>query len=242
MKTLVINGSPMMDKGNTALILGPFIEGMKEAGSDVEVLYVKKLVINPCQGEYNCWLKTPGECFQDDDMKDVLKKFHACDILVFAAPVYVDGVPGPLKMLIDRLIPSGVPFIECRDDHCRHAGRMGMKKISRFALVSNCGFWEMDNFDPMVVHMKAFCRNIRADFCGALLRPHGGALRAMMQMGGIVDDIFEAAKDAGRQIVQNGPISEENLKIIGKELVPRDMYIEYANQYFTEVLDKLSHG
>ena len=29
-KVIVINGSPSMDKGNTALILNPFIEGMKD--------------------------------------------------------------------------------------------------------------------------------------------------------------------------------------------------------------------
>ncbi|GAH36327.1 unnamed protein product, partial [marine sediment metagenome] len=29
-KVIVINGSPSMDEGNTALILNPFLEGMKE--------------------------------------------------------------------------------------------------------------------------------------------------------------------------------------------------------------------
>jgi multimeric flavodoxin WrbA len=33
MKVLVFNGSPNMDKGNTALILYPFIEGMREEGA-----------------------------------------------------------------------------------------------------------------------------------------------------------------------------------------------------------------
>ena len=37
MKVLAINGSPHMDEGNTAMILNPFLEGMKEAGSEVEV-------------------------------------------------------------------------------------------------------------------------------------------------------------------------------------------------------------
>lgn len=43
----------------------------------------------------------------------------------------------------------------------------------KMVLVSNCGFWEMDNFDPLLVHLKALCRNAEAEFVGALLRLHG---------------------------------------------------------------------
>ncbi len=32
MKVMAINGSPNMGKGNTALVLDPFLEGMREAG------------------------------------------------------------------------------------------------------------------------------------------------------------------------------------------------------------------
>jgi len=34
-----------MEKGNTALILNPFLDGMKEAGAQVELVYSKKLNI-----------------------------------------------------------------------------------------------------------------------------------------------------------------------------------------------------
>lgn len=69
MKVLAINSSPRMDKGNTALILNPFLEGMKEAGAEVELFYTSKLKIHPCTSEFNCWIKTPGECLHNDDMK-----------------------------------------------------------------------------------------------------------------------------------------------------------------------------
>ena len=50
MKVVAINSSPNMDKGNTALILDPFLEGMREVGADVELFYTRKMKINPCQG------------------------------------------------------------------------------------------------------------------------------------------------------------------------------------------------
>lgn len=42
MKVPAINSSPKMDKGNTALILAPFLEGMREAGAEVELFYPKE--------------------------------------------------------------------------------------------------------------------------------------------------------------------------------------------------------
>jgi len=37
-KTVAINGSPRKDKGNTAFVLGPFIQGMTDAGCEVELV------------------------------------------------------------------------------------------------------------------------------------------------------------------------------------------------------------
>jgi len=238
MKVVAINSSPNMDKGNTALILGPFLEGMREVGADVELFHTRKMKINPCQGEFNCWLKTPGKCFQKDDMQMLLPKLAEADVLVLATPLYVDGVTGPMKNLLDRIIPLAQPFFELRDGHCRHPGRDGSKG-SHLVLVSNCGFWEIDNFNPMLVHMKAVSKNMAREFAGALLRPHGPALMKMMEMGAPVDDILDAAKEAGRQLVEDGRISPETLKGVSRELLPLEMYIEIVNKKFQEELSAL---
>lgn len=238
MKVIAINSSPNMGKGNTALVLDPFLEGMREAGAEVELFYTKKLKINPCQGEINCWVKTPGKCLQQDDMQMLLPKLGEADILVLASPVYVDGVTGPMKNLLDRIIPLAQPFFELRDGHCRHPGRDGTEG-GKLVLVSNCGFWEKDNFDPMLVHMEAVSRNMGREFAGALLRPHGLALRGMMEMGMVVDDVFEAAKEAGRQLVQDGRMSPETLKAVSRELLPLEMYVQIVNQRFQGALDAL---
>lgn len=242
MKVLTVNSSPQMEKGNTALIMNPFLEGMKNAGAEVEVLYTARLNIKPCSGDYGCWIKTPGECIHDDDMADIVPKVSKADILVFATPVYVDGVTSQLKCFMDRLITTGLPFIEIRDDHCRHPSREGGCTDGKFVLISTCGFWELDNFDPMIVHMKAFCRNTNREFSGAILRPHAGSMRPMMEMGFAMDEIFSAARDLGQELVSKGTMSEDKLKLVSKELVPRDMYVDFANQAFQDALKKLGHG
>jgi multimeric flavodoxin WrbA len=108
MKVLAINGSPHMDEGNTAMILSPFLEGMKEAGAIVELFYVRKLKIGPCNGDMSCWFKNPGKCGQDDDMQMLLPKFKDADVIVWASPVYYAGITGPLKNLMDRQLPLHV--------------------------------------------------------------------------------------------------------------------------------------
>lgn len=237
MRIVAINGSPNMGKGNTALILHPFLEGMKDKGAEVDLFYTKKLEINPCQGEFGCWIKTPGKCFQQDDMEILLPLMDQSDVLVLATPIYVDGMTGPMKNLLDRIIPGVQPFMELRDGHCRHPFRQ-KHKGGKLVLVSTCGYWEKDNFDPLLVHMEAVSKNLGRDFIGALLRPHGPALRSMMKRG-MVDDIFEGAREAGGQLVTDGKMSSKTLDLISRELIPVKMYLQIINSEFDKVLERI---
>jgi len=237
MKVVAINSSPKMDEGNTALILDPFLDGMKESGAEVEVFYTNNLKINPCMGELNCWIKTPGECFQKDDMRMLLPKLGRAQVWVLATPVYVDGMTGTMKNLIDRMVPGALPFFELHDGHCRHPAREGSVKDGKVVLVSNCGFWEIDNFDPLIAHVEAMCKNFAREFAGALLRPQGGGLRYMRDRGMPMDDIFEAAKEAGRQLVRDGHMAADTLATVSRELMPRDTFIQAANASFHKLIE-----
>jgi multimeric flavodoxin WrbA len=238
MTILAFNGSPKTDKGNTARILTPFLEGLKEAGAEVELYYTKKLKINPCQGESNCWFKHPGRCWQDDDMNKLLPKIREADILVFASPVYCDGATGPMKNLLDRLLPILATCYTMRDGHTR-VGIADDCRFKKVVLVSTCGLWEVDNFDPFLVHMKAFCRNLASEFAGALLRPHAGILQAMVQAGPPIDDVFDSARRAGRQLVMEGRMNAETLETVSRELIPRDRYINEVNAWVTQEQSKI---
>ena len=82
MNVLAINGSPHMDEGNTALILNPFLKGMRETGANVDLFYTRKLDIGPCNGDMSCWFTNPGECSQKDDMQILYPKFREADVIV----------------------------------------------------------------------------------------------------------------------------------------------------------------
>ncbi len=234
MKVLAINGSPHMDKGNTALILHPFLEGTREEGAQVELLYTRKLDIKPCLGCFGCWIKTPGKCVQRDDMAALLPKLRGADVWIFATPVYFDAVSGPLKNLIDRMTPFLRLYAELRDGHSRHLVEEGQKD-GKVVLVSNCGLWEMDNFDALLHHVEAACKHVGREFAGALLRPHGGTFRELLERGKPVDDVLDAAREAGRQLVREGRIWRETLDIVGRELISLDQYVEGMNERAREL-------
>jgi len=225
MRVIAINISPKMDKGNTALILNPFLEGMKEAGAEVELFYTKKLNINPCQGEYSCSIKTPGKCYQKDDMQTIYPKLHSADIWVFATPLHVSNMTGTMKVLIDRiLIPMGKPQLELHEGHCHHPLREVVEN-GKIVLISNCGYWELDNFDLLIDQIKALCVHAERKFAGALLRPHGVIVKSMIARGADINDIFEAAKEAGNQLINDGKMNPDTLKTVCRELVPLEMYV-----------------
>lgn len=219
MKVLAINGSPKMDAGNTARILNPFLEGMREAGADVELFHTRKLNIGPCNGDMSCWFRNPGRCGQNDDMQMLYPKFEDADVIVWATPVYFSGVTGPLKNLMDRQLPLHVPG-------------MTPKKRQKVVLVSSCGAWEIEAFDPIIVQMKAIYSSPDAEFIAALLRPGAEAMRYMPE--GAMDDVINAAREAGRELVKTGRIPESLLKTVSRPLMSEDEYMKAGEKFLEE--------
>lgn len=228
MKVLAINGSPHKGKGNTALILDPFLEGLRDAGAEVELVCVRDVHINPCLGCFGCWMRTPGKCVQEDDMAGLLPKLRQADVWVLATPLYFDGASGPLKNLMDRMTAFLRLAAEVRDGRSCHVVEEEVQG-GKVVLVSNCGLWEMGNFDPLVTQVKGFCEHVQREFAGALLRPHGQTLRDLLREGEPVHDILEAAREAGRELARDGRISGETLIAVGRPLVSLEEYVERVN-------------
>jgi multimeric flavodoxin WrbA len=237
MKVFAINASPRMEKGNTARILNPFIEGMKSAGAEVDVAYAQKLKINPCLGCLSCVLRTPGQCVQKDDMETTFLQYAFSDAVVWATPVYVDGPTAQMKTIVDRLFrAAGLnPGYEIRDGHQRVKRLNNDVAPKKVVLISTCGLYEMDNFDVLTHFMEAFAKDADFNLVGTLLRPHANVLRGFDLK---VDDIFQAAKDAGIQFVRDGKIADKTSAIVSRELLPIDDYVEIFNRFIEEQAKK----
>ncbi len=235
MKVLAINGSPHMDQGNTAMVLEPFLHGLRDAGAVVETVYTRKMDIHPCTGEVSCWFRTPGECYIQDDMQALYPRIRETDLWVFAIPLYWWGMPGPMKNLVDRMMPLGGAKWE------HHEGRyvsIGEKPAvpGKVVLVSSAGMWHMGVFDALLAHMREISAGVSREFAGALLRPQATVLKPMEEAGAPLDDIWDAAREAGRQLASEGKMSTETLETVSREVMPEAAYVEAVNEAFAQLL------
>ncbi len=242
MKILAVNGSPRKKKSNTDRLLLPFIEGAKEEGAEVDLLYLQGKKIKPCLGCFNCWLKTPGVCAQKDDMAGVLDLLRNADVLVLATPLYICSMTAQMKVMLDRIIPLILPFIEVRDGRCTHFMRDGSKESS-MVLISNCGFHEMRHFDELVDHIKVFAGLGGRKYLGSLLRPHGHMMEVFDAMApDRMKPVYEACREAGKYAARDEVIPQDVLDRVAQELMPREDFIKAANSYFQSEIDKNTKG
>ncbi len=99
---LVLSGSPRRD-GNSDRLCDRFMLGAREAGHEVEKIFLRDRNINYCLGCGACY--DTHECVQKDDMSGILQKMVEADVLVFGTPVYFYTLNAQLKTLIDRTAP-----------------------------------------------------------------------------------------------------------------------------------------
>jgi hypothetical protein len=226
MKVLILNGSPRQNKGNTGSMITALEQGLQVETSEIITKNVYQLNIKPCQGCVSCWTQTPGKCIQKDDMENILQLITESDILILATPVYIDGMTGRLKILIERMIPLVKGRVELRNDHMRHLPR-DTKKQGRIVLVSPSGFAEMDNFEPLLSHVKGIAKHLDYSYVGEILAP---SFR-----WGYNEESYEKALEivanAGEELVRKGSIPP-NVSEMLSELASRERAIETLNKLF----------
>ena len=101
-KVLIVSSSPRKG-GNSETLAAAFAKGAREAGNQVETVYLREKQVSFCKGCLAC-LKL-GHCVIQDDAVEIAAKMHDANVLVFATPVYYYCVSGQLKTMLDRANP-----------------------------------------------------------------------------------------------------------------------------------------
>jgi multimeric flavodoxin WrbA len=207
-----------------------FLSGAESAGASVEVLYPAKMKIAHCVGCLNCWFKTPGVCRHKDDMPSLIGRIGIADLVVFASPVYVDGMTGQMKKMFDRFVSYAEPYFVFEGKRSYHHGRVS-RHISA-VVISVCGFPEREHFQAISLHFKRIFQNMHAELLGEFYFP-GSSI--FFSNPDLVADQFKAVEKAGREVVENGRISPEIIEAANRE------YIEDPRA-FGEEINELFHN
>ncbi|MBN1485594.1 MAG: flavodoxin family protein [Chloroflexia bacterium] len=78
----------------------------------VTLMALREMDILPCQACRSCWVKTPGECVLEDDMRYVGQTYIQADFVLLASPVHMGFSSALLQTAIDRLRPLLHPYTE----------------------------------------------------------------------------------------------------------------------------------
>ena len=116
MATVVgILGSPRL-RGNTHILVSHILDGAREAGADTDLVLLKDLTIQECDGCHACWHGKP--CPKADDMNDLYPRLIQADAIVLGSPVYWYGPTGLMKLFIDRLV-----YFNCPENRAKIRGK-----------------------------------------------------------------------------------------------------------------------
>ena len=99
-RILILSSSPRKG-GNSDTLCDEFLRGAKEAGNDVEKIFLRDKKINYCTGCSTCSLHHKP-CPQKDDAAEIIDKMVAADFIVLASPFYFYTMSAQMKTLIDR--------------------------------------------------------------------------------------------------------------------------------------------
>ena len=141
---------------------------------------------------------------------------NMADVVVLAAPVYVDAPPAAVLRAMEFL--GSDPL----------AVRPGRPRL--LAAVTNCGFPEASHTALSLDMYALFAQTADLAWAGGLGVGGGGALhgKPLAAMGGAGRHVRKALDLAARSLAQGRPIPEEARELAARPAVPKWLYLLFA--------------
>ncbi len=236
MNILAINSSPRTgDRSKTELMLNHLTDGMRDAGAQVEVINLREKTIKSCIGCFTCWTKTPGKCFHKDHMtSEIFPKWLEADLVVYATPLYYHTMNGTMSTFLERTLPAIQPFFEQGDDgKIFHPVRF---KIPALVWLSVCGFPDESEFHSLSHHLN-HTRHRDVKLVAEIYRTAAESLTSAF-LKEKAEDILDATKEAGRELVKDMAITSATLERIQQPLQDPKVFAETANVFWKTCIDE----
>jgi hypothetical protein len=98
----------------------------KEAVADLPVTVVVPPVgLQHCRECFACWMVTPGLCAQYDGLPQLAPLLGTCDELILVSRCFYGGFSPGVQNLLERSIPSMLPFFVRKHGETHHPMRYG---------------------------------------------------------------------------------------------------------------------
>lgn len=155
-KIVILNGSPRKN-GNTSALTKSFTEGAQQAGHMVTEFFLGSMDIHGCKGCCGGHSDRECPCVQKDDMNQIYPAVKACDVIVFASPLYYWNLSGQLRTAVDRLFAleeGGTNFLRGNNRSC--------------ALLMSA---EGDEFEDVVLYFDHLMGHLKWNHLGHVLCP-----------------------------------------------------------------------
>jgi multimeric flavodoxin WrbA len=164
-------------------------------------------------------------------MKSVYPKLREAELLVLGMPLYVP-MPGEMQNFINRMIPLYEPFLQTEGGRTTVRLRAGVR-MSKLALVATGGWWEVENFDPLVEIVREIALKTGVEFVGAVLRPHAFIMSHFPEEEA---SILGSVRKAGVEMVRDHRMSPETLNEIRRPLIDQEQLRQLYNDEMAKVL------
>src|SRR5512147_1508599 len=76
----------------------------------VDPWLLREFDIEPCQGCFECWVRSPGSCSRSDTANRIAGAVIRSDMTVLLTPITFGGYSSELKKAADHLIPLLSPM------------------------------------------------------------------------------------------------------------------------------------
>jgi multimeric flavodoxin WrbA len=232
-KILAINGSYRGDKGHTSYLIGRLFQGARGGGADCEIVTLSELRIRRCIACGVCqtqahYLRCAYE--QRDDARMIFDKMAQADLLIYATPVYVFGMSGLLKTLLERLYATGDSndLLVTKSGLLFHTTDVTICSKPFVTLVC-CDNLENETPRNVVSYFHTFARFMDAPQVGVLVR-NGGRLAGY---GGDperekrlpkIKTVYDAYEQAGRELATLGRIRRGTQQRANQDILPIPMF------------------
>jgi hypothetical protein len=173
-------------------------------------------------------------------MEDILPIIDNADLIVYAVPLYIYSVPGPVKTFLDRQLPLVEPYFVEKDGITAHPRRNKGKNLKTFIL-SVAGFPELSHFDAMIGMYKKLFKPNDERYLGEILIGWANQM-SNDAFQSDYSELYNLIQQAGFEVSKNERVSQSTLTQI-KELTsftPEQVknFQKIGNLYWDSIIEK----